>query len=69
MLKTEFHVLATTVDESIGGSFNKVAEMTLRPTNERTVEESLVSKRLMDSEWRAKSRTQRLRAKTQRELE
>ena len=46
-----------------------VVEMTLRPTNKRTVEESLVSKQLMDSEWGARSRTRRLRAKTQRELE
>ena len=46
-----------------------LSEMTLRPTNKRTVEGGLVSKRLMDSEWGARNRTRILRAKTQRELE
>ena len=47
----------------------RCAEMTLRPNNKRTVDESLVPKRLMGTEWRGEQDSTSLRAKTQRELE
>ena len=49
--------------------YESVVEMTLRPNNKRTVDESLVPKWLMGTGWRGGQDLIALRAKTQRELE